>query len=1290
MKGAAKTETLTQELAFRRRYASPGVKPFDALKWENRDATISDHRGNVIFSQKDVEVPAGWTQTATNIAVSKYFRGQLNTPQREKSVRQMVGRVSSTIARWGREGGYFKDAAEAEAFEDELTYILVNQMAAFNSPVWFNVGVEAKPQTSACFINSVKDDMRSILQLAVTEGMLFKYGSGTGSNLSTLRSSREHLSFSSGKASGPVSFMRGFDTFAGVIKSGGKTRRAAKMVILNTEHPDIIDFINCKANEEKKAWALMEAGYDGAVDGEAYGSVAFQNANHSVRVTDEFMQAVIEDRDWTTKAVTTGQPVETHKASDLMKMISEATYICGDPGMQFDTTINRWHTCPNSGRINASNPCVTGDTLVLTEGGRWKRIDAMLGEHTELVTNAGTISTGFTTGAFNTGKKPVYLLETKSGYEIKLTADHKVFTPTRGFVPAAELTKDDLVQLPAHAAGVVNSLPKETEKFFQLVGLYLGDGCYSQNAIQLTMDKQLDLPVLEAIAAHVSASYEKTTYRGQALQVQVTPTSGKLTIVAKRAVSKVGQYVNFAQKAQDKSMTDAIFGLSLSEQRCVLQGLFTADGTVGNYGEKSQYVSLDSTSLKLLKGAQVMLSGFGIKSKIYKNRRAGKLTGLLPDGKGGVEEYAVLEMHSLRVSRSSRLQFEKLVGFMTESYKAEALHAMNEQVETYFDSPYDYVKSLEYVGEEEVYDLTEPATNSFIANGITVHNCSEYMHLDDTSCNLASINLMKCRSADGRFDVESFKHAVSVMITAMEILIDNSSFPTEAIGKNTREFRQLGLGYANLGALLMAEGTAYDSDEGRNCAAMITALMSAHAYKYSALAAKKLGPFKHYKPNEEPMLKVIGMHRNAAYQSSTKGVPADVAQAARKAWDEALELGREYGFRNSQISVLAPTGTIGFLMDCDTTGVEPDIALVKYKWLVGGGMMKIVNGTVPEALRRLGYDEQQRRDVLQHIEDSDTIEGAPHLREEHLPVFDCAFKPKNGKRSIPYMGHVRMMAAVQPFISGAISKTVNMPNEATTEEITNAYVESWKMGLKAIAIYRDGSKRTQPLTTGMERKEKAAGAVVFKPVRRRLEDERRSITHKFSVNNYEGYITVGLFEDGAPGEIFITMSKEGSTISGFTDAFATSVSMALQYGVPLRVLASKFINSRFEPAGYTQNPDIRTATSVLDYLFRWLSLKFLSDSELAELGMKRKDGATSVSEHLQKHDWMPQTAPKPEDPAAEADLKEAPGHEGGIGSEKITFEGQMDAPPCRECGSIMVRNASCYKCLNCGSTSGCS
>src|SRR5438067_5436043 len=792
------------EFRYQRSYTKPGVHPYDAVKWEIRDAVITDHKGQTIFEQKKVEVPSFWSQTATNIVASKYFRGRLGTPGRESSVKQLIGRVAGTIARWGKKGNYFLDEEEAETFESELTHILLHQMAAFNSPVWFNVGVEDRPQCSACFINSVHDDMRSIMQLAQTEGMLFKYGSGTGSNLSSLRSSKEHLS-TGGKASGPVSFRKGFDAFAGVIKSGGRTRRAAKMVILNVDHPDIEEFIWSKAKEEKKAWALIDAGYDGAVDGEAYGSIFFQNANHSVRVTDEFMHAVTEDKEWKTRYITNHQVADLYKARNLIREMAEAAYICGDPGIQFDTIINKWHPCPNTNRINASNPC------------------------------------------------------------------------------------------------------------------------------------------------------------------------------------------------------------------------------------------------------------------------------------------------------------------------------------------------------------------------------SEYMFLDDSACNLASLNLMKFRTVDGEFDVDSFEHAVEIVISAQEILVSNAGYPTPANEKNSHDFRPPRLGYANLGALLMARGLPYDSDQGRNYAAAISALMSGRAYAASARVAKRLGPFKGYDVNEKPFLNVIDMHRAHAYKIPVEGVSEELLKAAIKSWDDALSLGERFGFKNAQISVIAPTGTIAFMMDCDTTGIEPDIALVKYKWLVGGGVIKIVNNTVPEALTKLGYSKPEASEILKHLEDHDTIEGAPHLKQDHLPVFDCAFKPAKGTRSIHYMGHVKMMAAVQPFISGAISKTVNMPGNVSVDEIVETYITAWKMGLKAIAIYRDGSKRTQPLTTTLQDKEKAKPVeqVVYKPLRRRLPDQREATIHKFSINGNEGYLMVGLYSDQTPGEIFVVMSKEGSNISGLMDAFATSISIALQYGVPLRVLVNKFIHTRLEPAVMT-------------------------------------------------------------------------------------------------------------------------
>jgi ribonucleoside-diphosphate reductase alpha chain len=895
-------KSLKRGIKFKRFFTKEGVHPFDEIQWERRDAVITNEKGEVVFEQKGVEVPAFWSMLATNIVVSKYFHGQVGTPEREYSVKQLIERVARTITNWGVKDGYFADDESADIFYNELVYLLVNQYASFNSPVWFNVGVEEKPQASACFINSVQDTMESILELAKTEGMLFKYGSGTGTNFSTLRSSKEKLS-GGGIASGPVSFMRGFDAFAGVIKSGGKTRRAAKMVILNVDHPDIIDFIKSKAEEEKKAHILIKAGYDPGfnVPGGAYDSVQFQNANHSVRVTDDFMRAVLEDKQWHTRYVTTGEICDTYRARDIMRMIAEAAWICGDPGMQFDTTVNSWHTCPNTGRINASNPC------------------------------------------------------------------------------------------------------------------------------------------------------------------------------------------------------------------------------------------------------------------------------------------------------------------------------------------------------------------------------SEFMFLDDSACNLASLNLMKFRRDDGSFDINSFRQAVDILITAQEIIVDNASYPTKAIEKNSRDYRPLGLGYANLGALLMSLGLPYDSDEARAYAGAITAIITGEAYRQSALIAKEMGPFRGFELNREPMLGVIRKHMSYVDKIDKNLIPSELFESAKKIWKEAYELGQKYGYRNAQVTVLAPTGTIGFMMDCDTTGIEPDIALVKYKKLVGGGFLKIVNNTVPLALKKLGYNEKQIKDIVDYIDKNDTIEGAPHLKEEHLPVFDCAFKPAKGKRFIHYMGHVKMMAAVQPFISGAISKTVNMPNDVSVDDVMQLFIDAWKMGLKAIAIYRDGSKGTQPLSTSLEDK-KEEKKIEYRPIRRRLPDERNSITHKFSVAGHEGYITVGMYPDGTPGEIFITMSKEGSTLSGLMDAFATAISLALQYGVPLKVLVDKFSHMRFEPSGYTNNPDIPIAKSIIDYIFRWLGKKFLKPDEqpsnidytdVLNGAYLMEKGVAPKSEALEKY-------------------------------EKHVFESQSDAPPCPSCGTIMQRSGSCYVCPNCGSTSGCS
>ncbi len=910
-------------LTFRRLFTGGSVSPYDGVEWERRAALISSEKGQVIFSQDNVEVPKNWSQTATNIVASKYFHGRLGTSQRESSIRQLIGRVVDAIVGWGQKGGYFADDASRDAFRDELIHMLVEQKMSFNSPVWFNVGVQPKPQCSACFIQSLHDDMSSIMDLAKSEGLLFKWGSGTGTNFSALRSSKEGLS-GGGTASGPVSFMRGFDSFAGVIKSGGKTRRAAKMVILNIDHPDVVEFIECKMREERKAQILIEHGYDSGIDGEAYSSVFYQNANHSVRVTDEFMEAVERDGEWWTRQVTSGEPAERYNARELLRKISLSTWDCGDPGMQFDTTINRWHTSKASGRINASNPC------------------------------------------------------------------------------------------------------------------------------------------------------------------------------------------------------------------------------------------------------------------------------------------------------------------------------------------------------------------------------SEYMFLDDTACNLASLNLMKFLEPNGEFHAEAFRHAVDITITAQEILVDNASYPTKRIGENSHRFRPLGLGYANLGALLMSLALPYDSDAGRDMCSAITALMTGEAYAQSARIAERMGPFPDYEPNRESMLDVIRMHRDALRPIHQENVQSQLFEAAKRSWDQALETGERHGFKNSQVSVLAPTGTIGFMMDCDTTGIEPDLALVKYKKLVGGGVLKIVNNTVPQALMRLGYEPERVAEIVDHIDRHGMIEGAPGLQPEHLPVFDCSLRPANGARAISWRGHLRMMSAAQPFLSGAISKTINMPEESTVEDIMDAYVESWRLGVKAVAIYRDNSKRSQPLSAaGENKKKKEASATTPAPAvaaarvpasaetavserqqelfnnvqRRKLPPERHSLTHRFSIGGTEGYLTVGMYADGSPGEVFIKMAKEGSTLSGIMDGFAMSVSIALQYGVPLKALVDKLINTRFEPSGFTGNPEIPYAKSILDYVARWLGGKFISRDYMA---FPAAQAAMAP-------------APVPAGLAAKTEPGNAP--------VLATLD---DAPSCPDCGMLMVPNGSCYKCVNCGSTSGCS
>jgi ribonucleoside-diphosphate reductase alpha chain len=1075
-------------LTFDRHFTRPGISPYDEIVWELRDAVIQDFKGKTIFEQRNVEVPADWSMTATNIVASKYLHGLNGTSERESGVRALITRVAESIRDWGIAGGYFASQMDAETFYAELAHLLLNQKVAFNSPVWFNVGCDrlepnsdaqnwhwnattgqvefsvtgyTKPQCSACFINSVQDSLDSILTLAKTEGMLFKWGSGAGSNLSNIRGSMETLS-GGGTASGPLSFMRGFDAFAGVIKSGGKTRRAAKMVILNVDHPDINDFIQCKVKEEQKAWHLVQAGYDGSgPDSEAYSSIFFQNANNSVRVTDEFMRAVESDGTFVTRTVKERTPVEEFRARDLMHNLAEATWQCGDPGMQFDSTINRWHTSKNTGRINASNPC------------------------------------------------------------------------------------------------------------------------------------------------------------------------------------------------------------------------------------------------------------------------------------------------------------------------------------------------------------------------------SEYMFLDDSACNLASFNLLKFLTPGGQFDIPSYRHAIEIVTTAMEIIVDSAGYPTEMIAKNSHDYRPLGLGYANLGALLMAFGLPYDSDAGRDFAATLTSILCGDAYWQSSRIAESCPPLgaatsltqqaniaggacPGFYVNREPFLDVIRMHRaevNNIGKSKNSAEPFFVPQldhlieASRHAWDGALNHGEKFGYRNSQVTVLAPTGTIGFMMDCDTTGIEPDLALVKYKKLVGGGMIKIVNNTVPSALIKLGYSETEVNAIVSYIDATGTIEGAPAIKPEHLAVFDCSFKPSKGTRSISYMGHIKMMGATQPFLSGAISKTVNLPQDCSVDDIAEAYMESWRQGLKAVAIYRDNSKGTQPLNvsaqtsddkkgtravavSGAAGEADAAAVAAVKAqlveametataahgrihaletqlkaineaamqnsdsidaqsppraVRHRLPAERASVTHKFGLAGHEGYITVGLYPNGQPGEIFIRMAKEGSTVSGLMDSFATAVSLALQHGVPLRVLCEKFAHTRFEPSGWTGNEQIGYAKSIMDYIFRWIQIRFLSGHQLdlfaglspqnqgqaipvegavtspantivpnlaassAESAML--DGSGAGYQGYDSHEHSHTTTPPQQGIAPDLAARSGLAENGQPTTDNLSFEDRGiyhasdamksmyemgDSPSCATCGAIMTRSGSCYRCMSCGSTSGCS
>ena len=1310
-----------------RRFTREGVHPFEEVTWERRSAVIGNERGETVFEQHDVEIPASWSQMATNVVVSKYFRGALGTARRETSVRQVISRVCDTIAAWGREGGYFASERDAQAFQDELTHLVLHQKMSFNSPVWFNVGVPGtRPQASACFINSVEDTMESILTLAKTEGMLFKYGSGTGTNLSPLRSSMEQLG-GGGTASGPVSFMKGFDAFAGVIKSGGTTRRAAKMVILNADHPDVEEFVTCKVNEERKAWALIEAGYDSSFTGEAYASVFFQNSNNSVRVTDEFMRAVTEDREWHLRAVTdNNRVVKTMRARELMRLMAESAWQCGDPGIQYDTTINDWHTSANAGRINASNPCFPADARVHTTAGLlpigelFTRMrdgdDIRVYTHraTAATPGAGVVATD-PVALMQTGVKPIVRLLFSDGREMRCTPNHRLWTTNRGWVAAEDLIGSDRVMLndaPTPATDASWVLPVKVEalamswhrggtkvrqalpdrwssELGELTGHLVGDGCMT--GLQTIWVYGGDDIADGVVDRHEAALTD--LFGGVSRGAMANGTS-QLRLGSGAVRQLFASLGVSTAKAHEKRVPAAIFTSPTEVQAAFLRGLFGADGCVSatEHGKATRYVGLASRSRSLLADVQQLLSGFGVTSKLYDLSSINPNPFTYTRTNGEHVSYIVRQGFDLRITGTSMRNFATRIGFAMPR-KQRRLDEILEANSTYASKRTVRLAACVPDGEETVYNLTEPLHHSYIVNGAIVSNCSEYMYLDDSACNLASLNLMKFLSEDGTFHADDYRHAVQLTITAQEILVGNAAYPTEKIAQNSEDYRPLGLGYANLGALLMARGVPYDSPRGRDLAACVTAIMTGEAYAQSARIAREVAPFNGYAANRQPMLRVIAKHREAAYNIPGDTVEPELIAAARRSWDEAHELGAKHGYRNGQVSVLAPTGTIGFMMDCDTTGVEPDIALVKYKKLVGGGMLKIVNQTVPLALQRLGYGDTAVAGICAHIDANDTIEGAPALRDEDLAVFDCAFTPQNGARSIAWQGHVRMMSAVQPFLSGAISKTVNMPNEATVDDIEQAYIDGWKLGLKALAIYRDGSKRSQPMATSIDKTTGRTVQIVERPLRKRLPAERNALTHRFEVGGHEGYITVGLYDDGQPGEIFLKMAKEGSTVSGLMDAFATAVSLALQYGVPLPALVDKFSHTRFDPQGFTKNPEVPIAKSLMDYIFRWMASRFLPVEDRDRLGIIRRDG--DAGEPVA-------TVPSLDEPAPPAS---ATGGVSGFAALRApvpvqgaavienplgAFVNQGDAPSCSECGSLMVRSGACYKCHNCGATSGCS
>jgi ribonucleoside-diphosphate reductase alpha chain len=1342
-------------LKIQRIHTTDGVHPYDEVTWERRDVIMTNWRdGSVNFEQHGVEFPDFWSVNAANIVTTKYFRGAAGTPQREHSLKQLVDRVVGVYVAAGREHGYFASAKDAEIFEHELKYALIHQVFSFNSPVWFNVGTASPQQVSACFILSVDDTMDSILEWYKEEGLIFKGGSGAGVNLSRIRSSKELLS-SGGTASGPVSFMRGADASAGTIKSGGATRRAAKMVVLDVDHPDVEEFIETKAREEEKVRVLRDAGFDMDLGGKDIASVQYQNANNSVRVSDEFMHAVETGSGFDLLARRTGELVERVDAKKLLRKMAQAAWDCADPGIQYDNTINDWHTCPESGRISASNPCFPADQRVVTDKGLIRIGDlvrrAADGEAFAVYTNDVTaesdpqerVTATIPSRYMVTGRNEIVELRFSDGSRLRCTPSHRVWTADKGWVHASDLTDQDKVvrsfqhaprpmtdaRIPANALLAAHyqdsrktlELPAKWDaEFAHYLGWITGDGCVdTRDSTAVTVygsdeDKDVILPQHHALLTRITGFESKpSVQQNGTLQLRVTrPAFGEFLHALGVAEGR----------APEKVVPEAIYEAPEDAVAAFLRGLFDADGcVVRRTVNETRYVGLGSRSEELLIGVQELLASLGIGSRIYQTsakkdasfhytRKDGTEVSYGPNG----------PMYDLRISAGAIREFHKLIGFGLPAKQAKLADLVENANFGKADRSVTMVSRVSK-GFETTYNLTEPRNHSYIVSGTVVANCSEYVHLDNSSCNLASINLLKFLRDDDTFDADRFQRIAELVIIAMDISICFADFPTQKIAETTRAYRQLGIGYANLGALLMATGHAYDSNGGRAIASAITSLMTGTAYKTSAQLAGVVGPYDGYARNAVAHKRVMRKHADATEQIHPAGdMDARILKAASTAWRECLATGETNGYRNAQASLLAPTGTIGLMMDCDTTGI--DLALVKFKKLVGGGSMQIVNQTVPRALRNLGYQPEQVEAIIEYIAENGHVVDAPGLKPEHYEVFDCAM----GERAISPMGHVRMIAAVQPHLSGAVSKTVNMPESATVEDIEKIYFEGWKLGLKALAIYRDNCKVGQPLSNARKAPAAAAPAAPVqeaaapvphesRPVRRRLPRQRPAVVTRFSVAGAEGYMTASSYPDDGIGEVFLKLGKQGSTLAGVMDAFSMAISVGLQYGIPLESYVAKFTNMRFEPAGLTDDPDVRIASSVMDYIFRRLALDHLPYDQRAELGILSAAERTAqvagedpaaLAEEVDpevlaqsaavepKHPERDVVAPPATQPSSRAASSRAAHHPAEPHDSAGLLESHQgrtaDAPLCLTCGTKMRPAGSCYVCEGCGSTSGCS